>query len=160
QSADGHRRHEPDPRVAGRQGGREAGDRAHQHHPLDAEIQEAGALGEDLADRREQQHGPRRDAAGKDEPEVHQPPAPGDGAGGDAAGGDAAGGDAAAAVTGTRRSIRTRYRTRTSATIRVNRMIPWIIAGTPDGWISRPARISAPNRIAATITRPGRNFAR
>jgi len=39
-------------------------------------------------------------------------------------------------------------------------MIPWIIAGIPDGWISRPARISAPNRIAATITRPGRNFAR
>ena len=26
-------------------------------------------------------------------------------------------------------------------------MMPWIIAGTPDGWISRPARISAPNRI-------------
>ena len=62
--------------------------------------------------------------------------------------------------TGARRSIRTRYRTSTSATIRVNRMIPWIIAGTPDGWISRPARISAPNRIDATTTRPGRNFAR
>ena len=29
---------------------------------------------------------------------------------------------------------------------------PLIIAGTPDGWISRPARISAPNRIDATIT--------
>ena len=30
-------------------------------------------------------------------------------------------------------------------------MMPWIIAGTPEGWISRPARISAPNRIDATI---------
>ena len=39
-------------------------------------------------------------------------------------------------------------------------MIPWIIAGTPDGWISRPARISAPNRIDATITRNGPNLAR
>ena len=34
-----------------------------------------------------------------------------------------------------------------------NRTMPWIIAGTPDGWISRPARISAPNRIDATTTR-------
>jgi hypothetical protein len=39
-------------------------------------------------------------------------------------------------------------------------MIPWIIAGTPDGWISRPARMSAPKRIEATTTRPGRNYAR
>ena len=37
-----------------------------------------------------------------------------------------------------------------------NRMMPWIIAGTPDGWISRPARISAPNRIEAMTTRNGR----
>ena len=39
-------------------------------------------------------------------------------------------------------------------------MMPWIIAGTPDGWISRPARISAPNRIDATTTRSGSNRAR
>ncbi len=39
-------------------------------------------------------------------------------------------------------------------------MIPWIIAGTPEGWISRPARTSAPNRIATGTTRSGWNFAR
>ena len=55
---------------------------------------------------------------------------------------------------------RTRYRVNTSATIRQKRMTPWIIAGTPDGWISRPARISAPNRIDATITLSGSNRAR
>ena len=35
-----------------------------------------------------------------------------------------------------------------------------IIAGTPDGWISRPARISAPNSTAATMTLSGSNRAR
>jgi len=44
--------------------------------------------------------------------------------------------------------------------MRLKRMIPWIIAGTPEGWISRPARVNAPNRIAATTTRPGWNLAR
>ena len=39
-------------------------------------------------------------------------------------------------------------------------MIPWIIAGTPEGWISRPARMSAPNRIATGTTLRGWNRAR
>ena len=55
---------------------------------------------------------------------------------------------------------RMRYLTSTSATISANSTKPWIIAGTPDGWISRPARIRAPNRIDATTTRNGRNRAR
>src|SRR5439155_9643737 len=119
--------------------------RTHQHHSLDAEVQDAGPLGEDLADRGEHQDRPGRDPGSEDEGQVHQPGTAGSGVAGAA---------------GARRSIRTRYRTRVSDTIRADRMIPWIIAGTPDGWISRPARISAPNRIAATTTRPGWNFAR
>ena len=140
QPADEHGRDEPQPGVAARQRRGESGDRAHEHHPLDAQVQDAGALGEDLADRGEQEHRPGRDAGGEDQPQVHQPLAS-----------EWASAWAAAAgvgVVGAVRSMRTRYRTRTSATIRLNRMIPWIIAGTPDGWISRPARISAPNRIA------------
>src|SRR5215213_4321004 len=43
--------------------------------PVDSvvEIDDTGTLGEDLADRREQQDGPGRDAGGDDEPEIHQP---------------------------------------------------------------------------------------
>src|SRR5689334_15808213 len=131
-----HRDDDADPRVAGRRGHREPGDRTHQHHPLDAEVQDAGALGEDLADRREEQDRAARDARREDESEV----------------------DHAAAAA--RRAMTSRYRVKTSATMRQNRMTPWIIAGTPEGWISRPARISAPNRIDATTTRHGPRWAR
>ena len=45
----------------------EAGHRADQHHPLDAEVEDAGALGEDLADRGEEQDRAARDARGQDD---------------------------------------------------------------------------------------------
>ena len=61
-----------EPRVAGRDAGREPGDRAEEHHPLDPEVQDAGALGEDLADRREEQDRAGRDARGEDVGDVHQ----------------------------------------------------------------------------------------
>ena len=47
--------------------GREARDRADEHHPLDAEVQHAGPLGEDLADRREEQDRAAGDAGGQDQ---------------------------------------------------------------------------------------------
>ena len=124
---------------------REPGYRAHQHHAFDAEIQDTGSLGKDLADGGEEQDRPDRDPCREDERQVHQPGPP-------------------AARRGSRGS-RTRRSTNAVSDERVgddheNRMIPWIIAGTPDGWISRPARIRAPNRIAATTTLPGWNFAR
>ena len=40
--------------------------------PLDAEVQDPGPLGEDLADRREEQDGAAGDAGGQDQREVHQ----------------------------------------------------------------------------------------
>jgi hypothetical protein len=49
----------------------------------------------------------------------------------------------------------TRYRVKTSATMRQKRMIPWIIAGTRTAGSRGPARINAPNRIDATTTRHG-----
>ena len=130
-----HRHDQPDPRVAGRGRDGEARHRPHEHHPLDPEVQDARALREDLADGREQQDRAARDAGREDEGEV----------------------DHVAAVA--RRVTTTRYRTKASAMIRQKR-IPWIIAGTPDGWISRPARINAPNRIEATTTRHGPRCAR
>ena len=51
-------------------------DRADQHHPLDAEVEDAGPLGEDLAHRREQQDRPDRDPGGEDELEVHRQASP------------------------------------------------------------------------------------
>jgi len=36
---------------------------------------------------------------------------------------------------------------------------PWIIVGTPLGWISRPARINAPNKMDTRSTAAGFNFA-
>ena len=67
-----HPEDEPEPGVAGRDRGAEGDDRAHQHHPLDAEVQDAGPLGEDLADRREQEDGSGGDAGGEDDRRVHQ----------------------------------------------------------------------------------------
>ena len=48
----------------------EAGDRADEHHPLDAEVEHPGALGEDLADRGEQQDRAARDARREDQLEI------------------------------------------------------------------------------------------
>ncbi len=67
-----HRHEDAEPRVTGRDAGREAGDRAEQHHPLDTEVQDPGALGEDLADRGEEQDRAGRDARGEDVRDVHQ----------------------------------------------------------------------------------------
>ena len=131
-----HRDDEADPWVAGRRGDREPGDRTHEHHPLDPEVQDAGALSEDLADRGEEQDRAARDPRREDQREVDH------------------------VVAAARRAMTTRYRVKTSATMRQKRMIPWIIAGTPEGWISRPARINAPNRIDATTTRHGPRCAR
>ena len=131
-----HRDDEADPWVARRRGDREPGDRTHEHHPLDPEVQDAGALREDLADRGEEQDRAARDPRREDQREVDH------------------------VVAAARRAMTTRYRVKTSATMRQKRMIPWIIAGTPEGWISRPARINAPNRIDATTTRHGPRCAR
>ena len=46
--------------------------RTHQHHPLDAQVQDAGPLGKDLADGREQHDGAAGDARGQDRRPVHQ----------------------------------------------------------------------------------------
>jgi len=67
-----HPQDEPQPRVAGADGGGEGDDRAHEHHPLDAEVEDAGPLGEDLAERGEEQDGPRGDARVEDDRGVHQ----------------------------------------------------------------------------------------
>ena len=50
----------------------EAGQRAHEHHPLDAQVDDPGALREDLAERREQQDGARGDPRREDDLEVHR----------------------------------------------------------------------------------------
>ena len=67
-----HRDDEREPRVAGRHDGREPGDRPDQHHPLHAEVQHARSLGEDLADRGEQQDRAGPDTRRQDHLEVHQ----------------------------------------------------------------------------------------
>ena len=67
-----HGDHEAEPGVAGRDGGREPCDRADEHHPGHAEVQDPGPLGEDLADRGEEQDGAAGDAGGQDQREVHQ----------------------------------------------------------------------------------------
>ena len=129
----GHRPEgQPEPRVARRDRRPEGDDRADQHHPFHAQVDDAGPLREDLADGREQQDRPGCDAGGEDGGQVHQ---------------------------AARRSMRTRYRSTTSLAMRQNRMIPWIIAGIPEGWISRPARIRAPKAMAAMITPYGWSLA-
>src|SRR4051794_32801023 len=48
---------EREPVVAGVDGGREAGDRRDQHHPFGAEVDDAGALVDQEAERSEREHG-------------------------------------------------------------------------------------------------------
>ena len=52
--------------------GREAGHRADEHHALDAQVQDPGALGEDLADGREEVDGAGRHARRQDRRRIHQ----------------------------------------------------------------------------------------
>ena len=49
------------PRVAGAGRGGEPGERAHEHHPLDAQVENPRPLGEDLAQGGKQHRGPRAD---------------------------------------------------------------------------------------------------
>ena len=67
-----HREREARARVAGRDRRREPGHGAHEHHSLDAQVQDARPLREDLADRREQQDGPGRDAGREHQRQVHR----------------------------------------------------------------------------------------
>ena len=66
---------EGEPVVAGVEGGREAGDGGDQHHPFGAEVDDAGALVDEQAERREREHGARVERRGDEERElVHQVP--------------------------------------------------------------------------------------
>jgi hypothetical protein len=65
-----HRHDEAEPRIARRCGHGEPGHGAEQHHALDAEVQDPGTLGEDLADGREQEHRATRDPGRQDQREV------------------------------------------------------------------------------------------
>ena len=66
---------EREPVVAGVDGGREAGDGGDQHHPFGAEVDDAGALVDEQAERREREHGARVERGGDEERElVHQAP--------------------------------------------------------------------------------------
>ena len=59
--------------------GTEADDRADEHHPLDAEVEHAGALGEQLAERGEEERRPVGDRRGEDDttmPSFTRPPPP------------------------------------------------------------------------------------
>ena len=66
QHAGGDRRENAEDRLAGLVAGDEAADRAHDHHALDAEVEDAGALGHQFAERGEEQRR-RRDDDGDDD---------------------------------------------------------------------------------------------
>ncbi len=53
-------------RIAGIEGDREGGDRPHRHHAFHAEIEDAGALRHQLAERRDQERRRRRDDGQQD----------------------------------------------------------------------------------------------
>ena len=61
---------EREPVVAGVHGGREAGDRGDQHHPFGAEVDDAGALVDQQAERGEREHGARVERRGDEEREL------------------------------------------------------------------------------------------
>ena len=66
---------EREPVVAGVDGGREAGDRGDQHHALGAEVDDAGALVDQQAERGEREHGARVERGRDEERELlHQVP--------------------------------------------------------------------------------------
>ena len=72
QAAGQHRDQDPEPRIAGGHAGGETRHCPEQHHPLNAEVEDAGPLGEDLADRREEQDGAAGNTRGEDVGEIHQ----------------------------------------------------------------------------------------
>ena len=72
QAAGEHRRQDAEPRIACRHPDRESDHGPEEHHPLDAEIQNARPFGEDLADRSEEQDRAAGDAGCQDVREVHQ----------------------------------------------------------------------------------------
>ena len=111
-----HRREQAQPRVARVHAHLVAREGTHEQDALDAQVDDPGALGEDLAEGREQEDGARGDPCGEDELEVH------------------------------RRTTRTRNRTRMSLQMTQNSRMPWIIVGMPAGWISRPASDERPER--------------
>ncbi len=61
---------EGEPVVAGVEGGREAGDRGDQHHALGAEVDDAGALVDQEAERGEGEHRARVERGGDEEREL------------------------------------------------------------------------------------------
>ena len=135
QAAGQHGHDHAQPWIAGDQRHGDARHGANQHHALDAQVEHPRPLGEDLPDRGEEQHGASGDPGLQNDDRVHGQPSC------------------------LRTTIRTRYRIRKSLAIRQTSTMPWIILGTPDGWISRPARISAPNRIDTGTTASGLSLA-
>ena len=99
--------------------GPEAGDRAQQHHPLDAEVEHPRALGEQLAERGEEERCPVDDRRREhhDEEAVVHPARPPPTAGAGRCG----------------RATTTRYRTSTSPPSTQKRMSPCITPTRPDG---------------------------
>jgi hypothetical protein len=73
QPAGQHPEDEPEPGVAGPDRRAKGDDRAHQHHPLDPEVDDARPLREDLADRGEQVDSSGGDPGGEDDRGIHQP---------------------------------------------------------------------------------------
>ena len=66
---------ERDPVVAGVDGGREAGDRGDQHDPFGTEVDDAGALVDEQAERGEGEHGARVQGGSEKKRElIHQVP--------------------------------------------------------------------------------------
>ena len=65
-----HGQHQAEPRVDLRTD-LEAHQRAHEHHARDAEVDDPGALGEQLADGGEEQHGAGGDTGRQRQLEVH-----------------------------------------------------------------------------------------
>jgi len=55
--------------------------------------------------------------------------------------------------------ILTRYLSSASLAMTQNKMIPCNIRGTPEGWISRPAKIRPPNKMDTRMTAKGFSLA-
>src|SRR5207302_7916945 len=70
QRAREHARENADHETAAQGSGCEARDRADQHHPFDAEVEDAGFLGDELAERGENQRRACGDRGGEDEDEI------------------------------------------------------------------------------------------
>src|SRR5262249_19335865 len=121
----------------------EAHHRADEHHPFDAEVEHAGPLREQLAERAEEERRAVRDTTcdQRDEQRVVHDAAPAGAVGADTRG---------------VRTMRTRWRTNSSPPSAENRMIPWITPTRPDGKLAPcsvlPALSSPPIRNAISTT--------